>query len=61
MTYAGAFGLPQSGELIVVGPRREQLRVSRCEFDRRRDNTADRQAKLHDLARELVALRAQKK
>jgi hypothetical protein len=43
-----------------VGPRREQLRVSRYEFDRRRDNTADRQAKLHDLARELVALKAKK-
>ena len=61
MTYAGAFGLPQSGGLIIVRPGREPLRVAGYQFDRRRNGAGERETELHDLARERVALKAKKK
>ena len=61
MTYAGAFGLPQSGAPIVVHPGREPLRVTGYEFDRRRNHAEGEERRLSGLTRELVALKAKKK
>ena len=60
MTYAGSFGLPQSGGLIIVRPGAEPLRVTGYQFDRRRERAA-KETELHGLLRELVALKAKKK
>jgi hypothetical protein len=60
VTYAGSFGLPQSGGLIIVSQPREPLRVTGYEFDRRRDRAAGREQELSGLLRELVALRQAK-
>ena len=61
MTYAGSFGLPQSGGLIIVRPGREPLRVTGYAFDRRRDRAAGKETELRGLLRELIALRQAKK
>jgi hypothetical protein len=57
MTHAGTFGLPQSGELIIVRPGAEPLRVSHQAFQVRRDRAPDREQKLRTMLRELVAIR----
>ena len=57
MTHAGTFGLPQSGELIIVRPGAEPLRVSRYAFQVRRDRAPGREPKLRNILRELVAIR----
>ena len=54
MTHAGTFGLPQSGELIIVRPA---LRASHRAFQVRRDRASDRQPNLRNMLRELVAIR----
>jgi hypothetical protein len=61
VTYAGSFGLPQSGGLIIVRPTREPLRVAGYEFDRHCDHAAGKETELHGLLRELVALKQAKK
>jgi hypothetical protein len=57
MTHAGTFGLPQSGELIIVRPGAEPLRVSGHAFQVRRDRAPGREPKLRNILRELVAIR----
>ena len=57
MTYAGTFGLPQSGELIIVRPGAEPLRVSQYAFQVRRDRAPGRESNLRTMLRELVAIR----
>ena len=57
MTHAGTFGLPQSGELIIVRPGAEPLRVSGFAFQVRRERAAGREPKLRNMLRELVAIR----
>ena len=57
MTHAGTFGLRQSGELIIVRPGAEPLRVSRYAFQVRRDRASGREPKLRNMLRELVAIR----
>jgi hypothetical protein len=57
MTHAGTFGLPQSGELIIVRPGAQPLRVSGYSFQVRRDRASGREPKLRNMLRELVAIR----
>ena len=57
MTHAGTFGLPQSGELIIVRAGAEPLRVSEHAFQVRRDRAPGREPKLRNMLRELVAIR----
>ena len=57
MTYAGSFGLPKSGGLIIVRPGNEPLRVTGYAFDRRRDEAPDEESTLRGLLREVVAIR----
>ena len=57
MTHAGTFGLPQSGELIIVRPGAEPLRVSGYAFQVRRDRASSGEPKLRNMLRELVAIR----
>ena len=57
MTHAGRFGLPQSGELIIVRPGAEPLRVSGYAFHVRRDRASNNESKLRKLLRELIAMR----
>jgi hypothetical protein len=57
MTHAGTFGVPQSGELIIVRPGAEPLRVSGYAFHVRRPRASDNEPKLRKLLRELIAMR----
>ena len=57
MTHAGTFGLPQSGELIIVRSGAVALRVSRQAFNVRRAGASEQEPKLRRMLRELVAIR----
>jgi hypothetical protein len=58
MMHAGTFGLPQSGELIIVRPGAEPLRLSGyAAFHVRRARASDNEPKLRKLLRELIAMR----
>ena len=57
MTHAGTFGVPQSGEIIIVRPGAEPLRVSRYALHVRRARASDNETKLRKLLRELIAVR----
>jgi hypothetical protein len=57
MTHAGTFGLPQSGERIIVRPGAHPLRVSQYVFQVGRGSASDRNSTLRSMLRELVAIR----
>jgi hypothetical protein len=57
VTYAGSFGLPQSGGLLIVLPDGEPLRVSSIAFDARRDTAQAEDRDLRNLLREVIAIR----
>ena len=57
MTHAGTFGLPQSGERIIVRPAARPLRVSGYALQTRRGSAPGRESTLRSMLRELVAIR----
>jgi hypothetical protein len=57
VTYAGSFGLPQSGGLIIVRPGEEPLRVASIAFDARRDAAQSEEKDLRSLLRAVIAIR----
>ena len=57
MTHAGTFGLPQSGERIIVRSGAQPLRVSGYALQVRRDRASGNESKLRGMLRELVAVR----
>jgi hypothetical protein len=57
VTYAGSFGLPQSGGLIIVRSGDEALRVSSIIVDARRDAARAEEKDMRSLLREVIAIR----
>ena len=67
MTYAGSFGLPQSGGLIIVrsdeGPvrvadaRKRAFGVTSAAFDARRGAAQAEEQNMRSLLREVIAIR----
>ena len=57
MTYAGAFGLPQSGGLIIVRSGEELPRASSIVVDARRAAAQTEENDLRSLLRDVIAIR----
>jgi hypothetical protein len=57
VTYAGPFGLPQSGGLIIVRAGEGPLRVASAAFDARRDAAQVEEQDMRSLLREVIAIR----
>ncbi len=57
MTYAGSFGLPQSGGLIIVRSDEGRLRVASAAFDARRGAAQAEEHDMRSLLREVIAIR----
>ena len=57
MTYAGSFGLPQSGGQIIVRSDEGPLRVASAAFDARRNAAQAEEHDMRSLLREVTAIR----
>jgi hypothetical protein len=57
VTHAVSFGLPQSGEDIIVRSGEGPLRVASAAFDARRNAAQTEEQDMRSLLREVIAIR----